>query len=83
LRASHRQRARTIRQTSVGTLMASGVRTVGTATPIVELVPQFAAHGHHHIPVVDANRQLAGIITPTDLIAGLYRQTGEQLHRAA
>jgi CBS domain-containing membrane protein len=82
-RASHRQRARTIRRASVGTLMASGVRTVGTATPIVDLVPQFAAHGHHHIPVVDANRQLAGIITPTDLIAGLYRQTGEQLHRAA
>jgi len=83
MRASQRRRARAIRGASVGTLMASGVRTVATATPITELVPQFAAHGHHHIPVVDANRQLAGIITPTDLITGLYRQSGEQLHRAA
>jgi CBS domain-containing membrane protein len=83
LRASRRRRARAIRQTSVGTLMTAGVRTVDTTTPIVDLVAQFAAHGHHHIPVVDANRRLAGIITPTDLLSGLYRQSADQLHQAA
>ncbi len=51
------------------------MRTVDAATPLVELVPLFAHEGHHHIPVVDASRRLAGIITQADLISGLYRQT--------
>lgn len=59
----------------VSRLMTTNVRTVHTDTPIVKLVTMFADMGHHHIPVVDAHRQLAGIITQADLIAGLYRQT--------
>ncbi|MFU0418172.1 CBS domain-containing protein, partial [Acinetobacter baumannii] len=34
----------------------------------------FASAGHHHIPVIDAHGQLAGIITESDLVGGLYRQ---------
>jgi CBS domain-containing membrane protein len=59
----------------VSSLMTTHVRTVPTDTPIVKLVTMFADMGHHHIPVVDSHRQLAGIITQADLIAGLYRQT--------
>jgi CBS domain-containing membrane protein len=62
----------------VNTVMTTHVRTVATGTPIVELVPCFADDGHHHIPVVDAHERLVGIITQSDLIAGLYRQSQMQ-----
>jgi CBS domain-containing membrane protein len=75
--------SRPVRRASVETLMTSQVHTVSVATPIVELVPIFATHGHHHIPVLDAHRRLAGIITQADLIAGLYRRTRAPEYRAA
>ncbi|EIF28419.1 CBS-domain-containing membrane protein [Burkholderia sp. Ch1-1] len=60
---------------TVGTLMTIHVRTVDTTTPIADLVPLFADFGHHHIPVLDSRtRQLAGMVTQANLIAGLYRQ---------
>jgi CBS domain-containing membrane protein len=75
--------ARPVRRTSVETLMTTHVHTVSVATPIVELVPLFATHGHHHIPVLDAQRRLAGIITQADLISGLYRRTRSPGYRTA
>ena len=59
----------------VGALMTTNVCTVKTSTAIAELVPMFAHFGHHHIPVLGAHDQLAGMITETDLISGLYRQS--------
>ncbi|MEX3844589.1 HPP family protein [Paraburkholderia sp. BR10882] len=59
---------------SVGTLMTTHVLTVANTTPIVELVRIFAGRGHHHVPVVDHEHRLAGIITQADLISGLYHQ---------
>ncbi|SAL85081.1 HPP family protein [Caballeronia terrestris] len=68
----------------VGALMTTDVCTVSSATPIAELVPLFANYGHHHIPVIDKDRRLVGMITQADLIAGLYRQTqAQRLHAAA
>ncbi|MFM0023404.1 HPP family protein [Paraburkholderia terrae] len=67
----------------VSTVMTTHVRTVSTSTPIVELVPLFADDGHHHIPVVDSHDRLVGIITQSDLIAGLYRQTQMQAQAQA
>jgi CBS domain-containing membrane protein len=58
----------------VATLMTTHVLTVAATTPIVELVRIFAGRGHHHVPVVDGERRLAGIITQADLISGLYQQ---------
>lgn len=75
--------ARPVRRTSVEDLMTTHVHTVSVDTPIVELVPLFATHGHHHIPVLDAHRRLAGIITQADLITGLYRRTRSREYRAA
>jgi CBS domain-containing membrane protein len=68
---------------TVSTVMTTGVRTVAAATPIVELIPLFADHGHHHIPVLDPDRRLAGMITQADLISGLYRQAQAQHRRVA
>ncbi|WP_109481878.1 HPP family protein [Paraburkholderia sp. C35] len=67
----------------VSTVMTTHVRTVATSTPIVELVPLFADDGHHHIPVIDSHDRLVGIITQSDLIAGLYRQTQMQAQAQA
>ncbi|WP_211606364.1 HPP family protein [Paraburkholderia nemoris] len=67
----------------VGALMNVDVHTVDAATPIVELVPVFANYGHHHIPVLDSNQRLAGMITQADLIAGLYRQAYAKQRHAA
>ncbi len=38
-----------------------------------ELVPLFSESGHRHIPVVDDERRLVGIIAESDLVRALYR----------
>jgi len=40
---------------------------------IVELVPLLSDIGLHHIPIINAERRLAGMVTQSDLIAALYR----------
>jgi CBS domain-containing membrane protein len=60
---------------TAASIMTTHVSTVSAATSIATLVPIFAAYGHHHIPVLDAQERLAGMITQADLILGLYRQT--------
>jgi len=66
----------------VGQIMTSKVLTTNTDTHIVQLVPLLSEHGIHHIPVLDHERRLVGIVTQTDLIAALYRgrleETGSQ-----
>ncbi|WP_325101055.1 HPP family protein [Paraburkholderia kururiensis] len=71
------------RAATAGSLMSRSVHTVHVSTPIADLVPVFAHYGHHHIPVLDNERRLAGIITQADLIAGLYRQTSHEQRLAA
>jgi CBS domain-containing membrane protein len=67
----------------VASLMTTDVCTVAARTPIAELVPMFAHFGHHHIPVIDHDERLAGMITESDLIAGLYRQSFEKAQKRA
>ncbi|RKP58404.1 HPP family protein [Pararobbsia silviterrae] len=61
---------------TVGDVMTTEVRAVSIDAPVSELVPLFADHGHHHVPVVDRDRRVVGVITPTDMIRGVYRQAG-------
>lgn len=58
---------------AVGQIMTARVHTAGVDTPIVELVPLLSDLGLHHIPVVDADRRLVGMVTQSDLVAALYR----------
>ncbi|MBN3810701.1 HPP family protein [Paraburkholderia sp. Ac-20347] len=67
----------------VAMLMSTHVRTVAASTPIVELLGLFAGRGHHHVPVVDAQRRLVGIVTQADLISGLHRQASPQQPQSA
>jgi CBS domain-containing membrane protein len=67
----------------VDALMTMDVCTISARTPIAELVPMFAHFGHHHIPVIDHDERLVGMITESDLIAGLYRQSFEKSQKRA
>lgn len=58
----------------VGVIMTAKVKTVHIDTPIVHLVPLMSDTGLHHIPVVDDERRLVGIVTQSDLVAALYEQ---------
>jgi CBS domain-containing membrane protein len=72
------------RPTAASTEAANaGPRAASVNTPIADLVPRFANHGHHHIPVLDADRRLVGMVTPSDLITGLHRHVQRSRIRAA
>jgi len=58
----------------VGQIMSRRVRVASADRPISELVPLFAATGHHHIPIIDAEQRLVGIITQSDLVAAVCRR---------
>lgn len=57
----------------VGQIMTTAVQTAAIDTHIVELVPLLSNKGKHHVPVVDNEGRLAGMLTQSDLIAALYR----------
>lgn len=58
---------------AVGQIMARPVFTVNEDELISSLVPLLSEKGLHHIPVVDSDQKLIGIITQSDLIAALYK----------
>ncbi|MFZ6653931.1 CBS domain-containing protein [Undibacterium sp. TJN19] len=57
----------------VGQIMSHPVRTAGSDLHIVELVPLLSDQGLHHIPIINAERRLVGMVTQSDLVAALYR----------
>jgi CBS domain-containing membrane protein len=57
----------------VGQIMTRHAQTAHADTHVASLVPLLGGHGHSHIPIVDAERRLVGIVTPRDLIVALYR----------
>ena len=65
--------ARSNKPEVVAQVMTRAVQTVRTDMHIVDLVPLLSDIGLHHIPVVDQERRLSGMVTQSDLIAALYR----------
>lgn len=57
----------------VGQIMSKPVKTATTTTHIVELVPLLSDAGFHHVPILDDQGKLAGIVTQSDLVASLYK----------
>jgi CBS domain-containing membrane protein len=57
----------------VGQIMTRQVRVVSADRPIGELLPLFAGTGHHHVPVIDGEQRLVGIITQSDVVRALAR----------
>jgi CBS domain-containing membrane protein len=58
---------------AVGQIMTREVRVASEGRMVSELVPLFSEGGHHHIPIIDAERRLVGIITQSDLVRALHR----------
>jgi len=58
---------------TVGQIMVRDVRVVSADRPLADLLPVFASTGHHHLPVVDADRRLLGVIGESDLLRALAR----------
>ena len=56
---------------TVGQIMARHVRVVSQDRPIGDLLPLFCTTGHHHVPVIDAERRLVGMITQSDVVRAL------------
>lgn len=57
----------------VGDIMTRTVRVASADRSLIDLVPVFSEHGHRHVPIIDGDRRLVGIITQSDLIRALYR----------
>lgn len=55
-----------------GQIMTPTVITANTDMHIIGLIPLMSQHGLHHIPIINEDRRLVGIVTQTDLVAALY-----------
>lgn len=60
-------------------VMTSNIQTVRDDQPLLDLVPMLSDLGFHQLPVVDVGGQLVGIITQSDVIAGLYWELTRQV----
>lgn len=64
-------------QGTVADVMSTQVQVASADSLVTALVPLFSVGGHHHhIPIVDAQQQLVGIVTQTDLVRTLSRAIG-------
>ena len=57
----------------VGQIMSTPAITAMEDMHIVSLIPIFSEHHVHHVPIVDKERRLVGMVTQTDLSVALYR----------
>lgn len=57
----------------VGQIMSRQVRVTSQDKPVADLLPLFTDAGHHHIPVIDADKRIVGIITQSDFVRALYQ----------
>jgi CBS domain-containing membrane protein len=57
----------------VGQIMTRKVQVASVQRHAIDLVPLFSTGGHQHIPVIDAEKRLVGLITQSDLVRALYQ----------
>lgn len=57
----------------VGQIMSAPAMTAREDTHIVSLIPLFSEHNIHHVPIVDKDGRVTGMVTQTDLSVALYR----------
>ncbi|HEY9029372.1 MAG TPA: HPP family protein [Burkholderiaceae bacterium] len=57
----------------VGDIMTRDVLTAAPGQELVDLMPAFSDGGRHHLPVVDPDRRLVGMLTQSDMVAALFR----------
>ena len=54
--------------TPVGAIMRTPVTTIHADTHVVEVIPLFLTYKIHHVPVIDKNRVIVGMLTRSDLL---------------
>ena len=57
----------------VGQIMTRNVQVASLQRHAIDLVPLFSTGGHQHIPVIDTEKRLVGLITQSDLVRALYK----------
>ena len=58
----------------VGQIMTTDVKTARENQPIIELLPLISEQGLRHIPVIDEDRKLVGMLTQAEMVNALYGQ---------
>ena len=56
---------------AVGQVMSKPVRVISQDRNMLDLSEIFCGAGHHHIPVINANQQLVGMITQSDFVKAI------------
>lgn len=59
----------------VSELMSREVQVARLEQSVADLIPMFSDDGFHHLPVVDVQQRVIGMVTQTDLVAALFRNT--------
>jgi len=60
-------------RSAVMELMTTQVHTTRPEQTIVDLTATFSDGGRHHLPVVDEQHRLVGMVTQSDMVAALFR----------
>ncbi len=58
----------------VGQITTRRVQVASATRSLASMVPVFSSTGHHHIPVVDDELRLIGILTQTDVVRALVHR---------
>ena len=56
---------------AVGQVMGKPVKVISENCNMLDLAEIFCGDGHHHIPVINANEQLVGMITQSDFVKAI------------
>lgn len=60
----------------VSAVMTGAVRSATDTMRMLDLLPLFSEGGHHHLPVVDRDGRLVGMVTQSDVIRALHGALG-------
>ena len=58
---------------TVGQIMSKKVRVISESRNVMDLVGIFHSQGHHHLPVINSQQALVGIITQSDFVAAIEK----------
>lgn len=68
---------------AVEDIMTTAVQTVGPNAPVADVVLRMSEVGVHHLPVVDEERRLVGLVSQTDVVAALIADGAQVSEMAA
>jgi CBS domain-containing membrane protein len=59
-------------------IMSTPVKAARPDTPIAQLVPFMSDQGLHHLPVVDEQGRVVGMVTQSDIMAAMFAVAGRE-----